>query len=113
MEKQRDEQELEQERKNRELVVEEEKAFHDYAQGLIQLYQERGRNAFPLQHAAREGIGGGRSLCFPGRGPLRPSYTVTDRTGAQLSSQQRSTTEDVKEKQGMDRTSKRLGFIMM
>lgn len=113
MEKERVEHDLEQERKNRELVVEEEREFQGYAQGLIQLYKEGGRNAIPLQYAAREGIGGGRSLCFPGRGPLRPSYTVTDRTGAQLSSQMRSTTEDVKEKQGMDRTSRRLGFITM
>ena len=43
--KERDEHNLEQERKNRELVVEGENELQDYAQSLTQLYKEHGRNA--------------------------------------------------------------------
>lgn len=101
---------LEQERRNRELVVEDEKKFQDYARELIKSFKDRGKNTIPMERAAREGFGGGKGHMFPGRGPIRPSYMVADKSGVQLANTMRCETECMKEKHGMDRTSRRLGF---
>lgn len=103
---------LEQERRNRELAVEDEKKFQDYARELIKSFKDRGKNTIPMERAAREGFGGGAGPIFPGRGPIRPSYMATDKSGTQLPNSMRCETECIKEKQGMDRTARRLGFNM-
>lgn len=106
------EQERDQEHRNRELLDLEEGLFQAYAQGVINHSEKRGRNTIPLQRAARVGQGGGLGPVFPGRGHIRPSYLVSDSTGAQLPNYQRYSTDETKKNMLGDGVSgKRLGFV--
>lgn len=82
-EKERNEQ-LDVDRRNKELLVKEEEIFQNYADKVITNATENGRNPFPLIKAAREGPGGGRGPKCEGNAGLRPSYIVSDATGVQL-----------------------------
>lgn len=112
LEQQHKERNLEQEQRNHELLELEERQFQEYAKAVIDDSERRGRKTLPLHRAAREGAGGGLGPVFPGRGPIRPSYLVSDGTGAQLPNYQRYTTDETKKNIGVDAvTSKRLGFV--
>lgn len=97
---------------NEELVKKEELQFQEYAQKVIDHCQQNGRNTFPLRKAAKEGAGGGLGPVFPGKGGVRPSYMVQDKTGVQMPHYQRVTTENIKEQiYGKANSKDRLGFV--
>ena len=75
---------MEVDRRNKELLIKEEEIFQNYADKVITNAEENGRNPFPLIKAARKGPGGGRGPKFEGNAGLRPSYIVSDATGVQL-----------------------------
>lgn len=97
---------------NEELVLKEEKQFQEYASKVIDHCEKNGRNVYPLRKAAQEGAGGGLGPVFPGKGGVRPSYLVQDKTGVQLPHYQRATTENVKQEiYGKNDSKARLGFV--
>lgn len=97
---------------NEELVQKEEKQFKEYASKVIEHCEKNGRNVYPLRKAAMEGAGGGLGPVFPGKGGVRPSYMVQDKTGVQLPHYQRVTTENVKQDiYGKTDSRVRLGFV--
>ena len=103
---------LDQDRKNQELVQLEEAQFQEYARRVIDHCDRGGRNTIPLRKAAKEGAGGGLGPVFPGKGGIRPSYMVSDKSGVQLPNYQRDTTDGIKKDiYGDGRTDKRLGFV--
>jgi hypothetical protein len=62
--------------------------------------------------AAKAGAGGGLGPQFPGKGGVRPSYMVQDKTGVQLPYYQRTTTDNVKQQiYGKADSKARLGFV--
>lgn len=71
-------------KKNTELLVQEEEIFQAYANKVIDDAKQGQRNPFPLIKAKMEGPGGGRGPKFEGNAGLRPSYIVADATGVQL-----------------------------
>ena len=106
------ERQLDIDRKNQELVEQEETQFQEYARKVIDHCEQGGRNTIPLHNAAREGAGGGLGPQFPGKGGVRPSYMVNDQTGVQLPNYQRDATVSVKKDiYGDGTTGKRLGFV--
>ena len=105
-------QQLALDRANEELVKKEEQQFQEYATKVIEHCEKNGRNVYPLRKAAREGAGGGLGPVFPGKGGVRPSYMVQDKTGVQLPHYQRVTTQNVKEQiYGKADSKNRLGFV--
>lgn len=97
---------------NRELLKKEEDQFQEYASKVIQHCEQGGRNVYPLQKAAKEGAGGGLGPVFPGKGGVRPSYMVQDKSGVQMPCYQRATTEDIKQQiYGKADSKARLGFV--
>merc|ERR1719336_3415995 len=71
--------------------------FQEYARKVIDHCRDGGRNVFPLEKAAREGAGGGLGPQFPGKGGIRPSYMVSDKSGVQMPHYQRDSTNDTKQ----------------
>lgn len=105
-------QQLALDRANEELVKKEEQQFQEYATKVIEHCEKNGRNVYPLRKAAKEGAGGGLGPVFPGKGGVRPSYMVQDKTGVQLPHYQRVTTQNVKEQiYGKADSKNRLGFV--
>ena len=97
---------------NEDLVRKEEQQFQEYASKVIEHCEKNGRNVYPLQKAAGAGAGGGRGPVFDGKGGVRPSYMVQDKTGVQLPHYQRNTTENVKHQiYGKAPSKARLGFV--
>ncbi|XP_076461037.1 cilia- and flagella- associated protein 210-like [Babylonia areolata] len=97
---------------NEELIKKEEQQFQEYASKVIEHCEQNGRNVYPLRKAAQEGAGGGLGPVFPGKGGVRPSYMVQDKTGVQLPHFQRVTTENVKQAiYGKADSKARLGFV--
>ncbi|XP_058940424.2 cilia- and flagella- associated protein 210-like [Pocillopora verrucosa] len=83
-EQQAKEAELDLDKRNGELLREEEIQFQEYANKVITEARNNGRNPYPLMKAAQEGPGGGRGPKFEGKRGLRPSYLVGDASGVQL-----------------------------
>ena len=97
---------------NMDLLSIEEDQFQEYATKVIEHCEKGGRNVYPLRKAAREGAGGGTGPIFPGKGGIRPSYMVSDKSGKQMPHYQRDTTNEVKENvYGKAGSKKRLGFV--
>ncbi|XP_041365324.1 coiled-coil domain-containing protein 173-like [Gigantopelta aegis] len=97
---------------NEELIAVEETQFQEYANKVIKHCQEGGRNVYPLKKAAKEGAGGGLGPVFPGKGGIRPSYMVADKTGVQLPCYKGDSTESTKELvNGKYPTKARVGFV--
>lgn len=86
--------ELEFDKKNAELIAEEEIQFQQYSQQVINAAGEAQRNVFPLCKAAREGAEAGLGLVASG---VRPHYLVQDRTGAQMPKYVSAVTQNIKE----------------
>ena len=79
---------------------------------MIDHCRDGGRNVFPLEKAAREGAGGGLGPQFPGKGGIRPSYMVSDKSGVQMPHYQRDSTNDTKQQiNGKNPSKNRLGFV--
>jgi len=98
-------------RANLELLNVEEQQFQEYASKVIHHCENGGRNVYPLRKAARAGHGGGSGPVFEGKGGIRPSYMVTDKTGKQMPHYQRDSTEETKQNIQNVQTKKRLGFV--
>ncbi|RUS71231.1 hypothetical protein EGW08_021012 [Elysia chlorotica] len=97
---------------NVELIEKEEAQFQEYAKKVIDHCKEGGRNVYPLQKAAKEGAGGGLGPTFPGKGGIRPSYMVCDKSGVQMPHYQRDTTDETKlQVNGKNPSKNRLGFV--
>jgi len=97
---------------NVELIVREEMQFQEYSSKVIDHCKQGGRNTYPLERAAREGAGGGLGPQFPGKGGIRPSYMVSDKSGVQMPHYQRDSTNETKTQIGGKNPSKnRLGFV--
>lgn len=112
MEEEMRKQQLALDRANEELVKKEEQQFQEYATKVIEHCEKNGRNVYPLRKAAKEGAGGGLGPVFPGKGGVRPSYMVQDKTGVQLPHYQRVTTQNIKEQiYGKADSKNRLGFV--
>lgn len=106
------EDDLIQDQKNRELLELEEQQFQEYAQRVIRHCDKNGRNVYPLYKAARGGAGGGSGPVFPGKGGVRPSYMVADKSGVQMPNYQRESTSEIKSiSTGSGQSNKRLGFV--
>ena len=74
--------------------------------------KEGGRNVYPLEKAAKEGAGGGLGPTFPGKGGIRPSYMVCDKSGVQMPHYQRDSTDETKlQVNGKNPSKNRLGFV--
>ena len=90
----------------------EEKQFQEYARKVIDHCEKGGRNVYPLRKAAQTGAGGGKGPVFDGKGGIRPSYMVMDKSGKQMPHYQRDSTEETKETiYGPAKSKKRLGFV--
>lgn len=90
----------------------EEQQFQEYADKVIEHCEKGGRNVYPLRKAAQKGAGGGTGPVFPGKGGIRPSYMVSDKSGKQMPHYQRETTDETKKCiNGKTGTKKRLGFV--
>ncbi|XP_060553680.1 cilia- and flagella- associated protein 210-like [Ruditapes philippinarum] len=96
---------------NVELLAVEESQFQEYASKVIDHCEKGGRNTYPLRKAARGGHGGGAGPVFDGKGGIRPSYMVMDKSGKQMPHYQRDSTEETKQNQNDVKTKKRLGFV--
>lgn len=106
------EEDLAQANVNMGLIELEERQFQEYAGKVIGHCDKAGRNTYALKKAAREGAGGGLGPVFPGKGGIRPSYMVQDKSGVQMPHYQRDTTEETKKNiYGDGQTNKRLGFV--
>ncbi|KAH9520065.1 hypothetical protein Btru_059855 [Bulinus truncatus] len=81
---------------NVELIEKEEAQFQEYAQKVIDHCRKGGRNVYPLEKAAKIGSGGGSGPVFSGKGGVRPSYLVNDKSGVQMPHYQRDSTEETK-----------------
>ena len=100
----------ESEAKNAGLVAAEEAQFQRYASHVIRAAAEAQRNVFPLNKAAREGLGGGLGPVVSG---LRPSYLVQDNSGVEMPRYVCGTTQNIKELNetvDIEGAKKRLGF---
>ncbi|XP_005104825.1 coiled-coil domain-containing protein 173 isoform X2 [Aplysia californica] len=97
---------------NVELIEKEEAQFQEYARKVIDHSKQGGRNVYPLEKAAREGAGGGLGPTFPGKGGIRPSYMVSDKSGVQMPHYQRDSTNETKQQiHGKNPSKNRLGFV--
>lgn len=97
---------------NMELLKIEEDQFQEYAGKVIEHCERGGRNVYPLHRAAHAGAGGGSGPIFSGKGGIRPSYMVSDKSGKQMPHYQRDTTEETKTNiYGKSTSKKRLGFV--
>jgi len=97
---------------NVELIEREEKQFQEYANKVIDHCKQGGRNVYPLERAAKEGAGGGLGPQFPGKGGVRPSYMVSDKSGVQMPHYQRNSTNETKQQIfGKNPSKHRLGFV--
>lgn len=105
------EQNLALDRANVELLAVEEQQFQEYASKVIDHCEKGGRNVYPLRKAARAGHGGGAGPVFEGKGGIRPSYMVMDKSGKQMPHYQRDSTEETKQNMNDVQTKKRLGFV--
>ncbi|XP_070831726.1 cilia- and flagella- associated protein 210 [Chaetodon trifascialis] len=85
---------LEFDKKNAELIAEEELQFQQYSQQVIDAAVEAKRNVFALCKAARQGDGAGFGLAATG---VRPRYLVQDRTDAQMPKYVSAVTQNIKE----------------
>lgn len=104
--------ELALDRANLELIAMEEEQFQEYATKVIEHCEKGGRNVYPLRKAAQTGAGGGVGPKFEGKGGIRPSYMVSDKTGRQMPHYQRDSTEETKDNiYGKAPSKKRLGFV--
>ncbi|XP_066497266.1 cilia- and flagella- associated protein 210 [Hoplias malabaricus] len=95
---------------NVKLIAEEENQFQQYARHVIHTAAKAQRNIYPLQKAAREGVGGGLGPVFGG---VRPGYLVQDESGVQMPNYISSTTQGIKElneTNDIQQSKKRLGF---
>ncbi|CAG2250811.1 HNRNPABD [Mytilus edulis] len=81
--------ELALDRANLELIAMEEEQFQEYATKVIDHCEKGGRNVYPLRKAAQTGAGEGVGPKFEGKGGIRPSYMVSDKTGRQMPHYQR------------------------
>lgn len=93
------------------LLAVEEQQFQEYATKVIDHCEKGGRNVYPLRKAARAGHGGGAGPVFEGKGGIRPSYMVMDKSGKQMPHYQRDSTEETKQNIHDVQTKKRLGFV--
>lgn len=98
-------------RANMELLNVEEQQFQEYANKVIDHCEKGGRNVYPLRKAAKAGHGGGAGPVFEGKGGIRPSYMVMDKSGKQMPHYQRDSTEETKQNMNDVQTKKRLGFV--
>ena len=96
---------------NMELLAIEEQQFQEYANKVIDHCEKGGRNVYPLRKAAQPGHGGGAGPVFDGKGGIRPSYMVMDKSGKQMPHYQRDSTEETKQNIHDVQTKKRLGFV--
>lgn len=96
---------------NVELLAVEEQQFQEYATKVIDHCEKGGRNTYPLRKAALPGHGGGQGPVFEGKGGIRPSYMVMDKSGKQMPHYQRDSTEETKQNIHDVQTKKRLGFV--
>lgn len=97
---------------NQALLAVEEEQFQEYAGRVIDHCEKGGRNVYPLRKAAKNGAGGGKGPVFEGKGGIRPSYMVNDKSGKQMPHYQRDSTEETKESiYGPAKSKKRLGFV--
>ncbi|OWF35640.1 coiled-coil domain-containing protein 173-like [Mizuhopecten yessoensis] len=97
---------------NMELLKIEEDQFQEYAGKVIEHCERGGRNVYPLRKAAQAGAGGGCGPIFNGKGGIRPSYMVSDKSGKQMPHYQRDTTEETKKTiYGKSGSKKRLGMV--
>ncbi|KAH3715195.1 cilia- and flagella- associated protein 210-like [Dreissena polymorpha] len=96
---------------NIELLALEEKQFQEYATKVIEHCEKGGRNTYPLRKAAAPGHGGGAGPVFEGKGGIRPSYMVMDKSGKQMPHYQRDSTEETKQNIHDVETKKRMGFV--
>ncbi|XP_033106191.1 coiled-coil domain-containing protein 173-like [Anneissia japonica] len=99
--------------KNLDLLAVEEQQFQEYATKVIDHCKKGGRNVYPLVKAAREGHGGGQGPVFEGKGGIRPSYLVQDKSAVELPHYQKGSTEEIKSLHvGQSaNTRNRLGFV--
>ena len=93
------------------LLAIEEQQFQEYASKVIDHCEKGGRNVYPLRKAAKSGHGGGAGPVFDGKGGIRPSYMVMDKSGKQMPHYQRDSTEETKQNIYDVQTKKRLGFV--
>ncbi|XP_057293051.1 cilia- and flagella- associated protein 210-like [Hydractinia symbiolongicarpus] len=103
-------QQLERDKKNTELLVQEEEIFQEYATKVIEDAKRGERNPFPLIKAKNEGPGGGRGPKFEGNAGLRPSYIVADATGVQLPHYMKDEAVYYQSYGHVGKSGKRLGF---
>ncbi|WAQ94164.1 CC173-like protein [Mya arenaria] len=96
---------------NVQLLNLEEQQFQEYASKVIEHCDKGGRNTYPLRKAAAPGHGGGQGPVFNGKGGIRPSYMVMDKTGKQMPHYQRSSTDETKANIHDVQTKKRMGFV--
>lgn len=97
---------------NMELLAMEEQQFQEYANKVIDHCEKGGRNTYALKKAARAGAGGGSGPIFEGKGGIRPSYMVCDKSGKQMPHYVGDTTEEVKDTiYGKAKSKQRLGFV--
>ncbi|XP_062566128.1 cilia- and flagella- associated protein 210-like [Saccostrea cucullata] len=97
---------------NQALLAVEEDQFQEYAGRVIEHCEKGGRNVYPLRKAAKNGAGGGKGPVFEGKGGIRPSYMVSDKSGKQMPHYQRDSTEETKDSiYGQTKSKKRLGFV--
>lgn len=96
---------------NTALLAVEEQQFQEYANKVIDHCEKGGRNVYPLRKAAKSGHGGGAGPVFEGKGGIRPSYMVMDKSGKQMPHYQRDSTEETKQNIHDVQTKKRLGFV--
>lgn len=101
---------LERDKKNTELLVQEEEIFQEYATKVIEDAKRGERNPFPLIKAKNEGPGGGRGPKFEGNAGLRPSYIVADATGVQLPHYMKDEAVYYQSYGHVGKSGKRLGF---
>jgi len=96
---------------NLQLLALEEQQFQEYASKVIDHCEKGGRNVYPLRKAANPGHGGGAGPVFEGKGGIRPSYMVMDKSGKQMPHYQRDSTEETKQDIYDVKSKKRLGFV--
>ncbi|KAK3104153.1 hypothetical protein FSP39_024871 [Pinctada imbricata] len=97
---------------NQALLSVEEQQFQEYASKVIEHCEKGGRNVYPLRKAAQTGAGGGKGPVFNGKGGIRPSYMVMDKSGKQMPHYQKDSTEETKDTiYGQAPSKKRLGFV--
>lgn len=110
-EQEQKEQDLALDKANVELLAIEEQQFQEYANKVIEHCEKGGRNVYPLRKAAYPGHGGGAGPVFEGKGGIRPSYMVMDKSGKQMPHYQKDSTEETKKNMNDVQTKKRLGFV--